>query len=331
VLVLRPEALMGPVFQMSFAATTALVAVFGWLREADIQLGANWLKPVLGVVISSAVAGAATAPFAAAHFNTVAHYGLAANLLSVPLMGVLVIPAAVLAACLAPFGFEAIGLYLMGLGLRWILGVAHYFSELDGAKGYVISPGAWVIPLLSLGMLWLIVWQGRSRIAGLVPALFAFWLWAGAERPGVLVAENGGLVGVITDTGRALSKPKGAGFVASVWLENDGDGTGQPNAAARWPGVGGRIQVIQAGKTEIVHVIGKRAAASFDACKVGQVVIVSVPIDLTGSCEVFDPARLRVTGSLAISGKKILTASEQSGQRLWNTPPEPRRRWAKYD
>ena len=95
VLVLRPEALMGPGFQMSFAATTALVAVFGWMRDGEIRLGPKWLQPVVAVVISSAVAGFATAPIAAAHFNAIAQYGLLANLASVPLMGVLVIPAAV--------------------------------------------------------------------------------------------------------------------------------------------------------------------------------------------------------------------------------------------
>ncbi len=89
---------------MSFAATTALVAVFGLIRDYRLPLGPNWLKPALTVLISSAVAGAATAPVGAAHFNTLSHYGLIANLLSVPLMGALVIPAAVLALCLAPLG-----------------------------------------------------------------------------------------------------------------------------------------------------------------------------------------------------------------------------------
>jgi competence protein ComEC len=321
VLALRPEALLGPGFQMSFAATTALVAVFGWLRDAEIRPAPNWLKPVLGVVISSTVAGAATAPYAAAFFNTLAHYGLVANLLSVPLMGVLVIPAAVLAACLAPFGLEAIGLWFMGLGLRWILAVATWVSGLDGARGFVVSPGPFVIPLLSLGALWLILWQGKARFAGLVPVVFAFWLWSGTERPAILVADTGGLVGVMTQQGRALSKPRGAGFVASVWLENDGDGSAQPDAAARWPGQEGRVRVIQTASREIVHITGKRAAAGFDDCKAGQVVIVSVPLELNGPCEVFDQKRLRATGSLAITDKDILSARDLSGRRIWNTRP----------
>jgi competence protein ComEC len=69
VLALRPEALLGPGFQMSFAATTALVAVFGLLRDRRWHVGPRWLATGAGGVVSSLVAGLATAPIAAAHFN----------------------------------------------------------------------------------------------------------------------------------------------------------------------------------------------------------------------------------------------------------------------
>lgn len=325
VLSLRPEALTGPGFQMSFAATTALVAVFGWLRDARIGLGPVWLRPVLAVAISSAVAGLATAPFGAAHFNTVSHYGLLANLLSVPLMGLVIIPAAVLALCLAPFGAEAAGLRLMGLGIDWILGVAHLVAGLDGARGHVIGPGPWVLPLIALGALWLILWQGRARFAGLAAVVAGLALWTMAERPPILVADTGGLVGVMTPAGRALSKPRGAGFVASVWLENDGDGSDQATAAARWPGDSGRLRRIRVGAVELVHVIGKRAAAGLKDCRADQIVIASVPLTLTGPCEVYDAPRLRRTGALAIGAKQAVTAHEQAGARLWSLSQDRRR------
>lgn len=120
ILVLRPEALMGPGFQMSFAATTALVAVFGALRDLDWRVGPKWMRPVWAVVMSSFVAGLATAPIAAAHFNQIAHYGLVANLLSVPLMGALVMPMAVLAGLLMPLGLEGLALAVMQPALEWI-------------------------------------------------------------------------------------------------------------------------------------------------------------------------------------------------------------------
>ena len=324
VLVLRPEALIGPGFLMSFAATTALVAVFGWLRDAQIKLGPNWLRPIATVVISSAVAGAATAPIAAAHFNTIAHYGLIANLLSVPLMGVLVIPAAVLALVLSVIGLEVLGLWTMGLGLRWILSVAETVAGFDGARGYVTGPGALVLPLMALGFLTVILWQGRLRWSGLAAVTLSFFMWHGAERPALLIADTGSLVGVMTPEGRALSKPKGAGFVAQNWLENDGDGADQTAAAARW---------VLAAKTpvEVVHLSGKRAAAGFAGCHKGQIVVASVTLDteLSEICPVFDPERLKSTGAVAIyfddGGVQMRTAREVAGTRLWTHWPEPGR------
>ncbi|MEM8655612.1 MAG: ComEC/Rec2 family competence protein [Pseudomonadota bacterium] len=325
VLTLRPEALMGPGFQMSFAATTALVAVFGWIRDMEWRLGPKWLQPVLGVVISSAVAGLATAPIGAAHFNTTAHYGLLANLASVPLMGVLVIPAAVLALVLAPLGLDVIGLWLMGLGLRWILWVADTVSGLDGAQGYVAGPGAAVLPLMTLGMLFVILWQGRPRFAGLAVVAFALMLWQIGARPQVLVADTGGLVGRMTDEGRALSRPKGAGFVARNWLENDGEGIAQDEAAARWQD--------KIGDLRIVHLSGKRAATAFTGCARGEIVVANT--DFEGAkdapCLVLTPKLLRRTGAVAVirdgDDLYVKTARDVTGDRMWSgwrgsSPPD---------
>ena len=86
------------------------------------------------------------------------------------------------------------------------------------------------------------------------------------ERTGHLSSDNGTLVGVLTPTGRALSKQRGAGFVARNWLENDGDGHDQYAAAERW----------EQG-ANVIHVSGKRAAANFQGCTKGQIVVSSVP------------------------------------------------------
>lgn len=174
------------------------------------------------------------------------------------------------------------------------------------------------MPVLALGMLWLILWQGRLRFVGVLPVIASLFMWSQADRPAVLVADTGALVGVMTETGRALSKPRGGGFVARNWLENDGDGADQPRAAARWPGEVGKLRVITAGDTEIVHVIGKTGAKMLTGCKPGQVLVASVPLELDGPCEVFDQRRLFRTGSLAIGEKGIVTARDLAGERLWN-------------
>ena len=317
VLVLRPEALMGPGFQMSFAATTALVAVFGWMRDGQIVLGPKWLQPVVAVVISSAVAGFATAPIGAAHFNAIAQYGLLANLTSVPLMGVLVIPAAVIAVVLAPLGLESIGLWAMSLGVDWILYVAHFIADLPQSRTYVVGPDGTVLPLLALGFLVLLLWRGPLRWGGALAMAAAFMLWSQTQRPDVLVSDTGTLVGVMTAEGRALSKKRGAGFVARNWLENDGDGKDQYIANTRWRAEG-----------DVIHLSGKRAVAAFGGCSKGQVVISSVPMPTADlPCVVHDPDTLKHTGALAYrlgqDGPELTsTARQVAGDRLWTHWPD---------
>ncbi|WP_170413618.1 ComEC/Rec2 family competence protein [Ruegeria atlantica] len=318
VLILRPESLLSPGFQMSFAATTALVAVFGALRDVGPMPGPKWLKPVVGLLMSSAIAGLATAPIGAAHFNTMSHYGLPANMLSVPVMGMIVVPSAVVAALLAPFGLEVVPLTVMGLGLEWILMVSQKVSGLDGALGYVVSPPFYVLPLIALGGLWLALWQGRAKWVGVAPIAAALMLWGQGTRPDVLVADNGGLVGVMTEQGRALSKEKGSGFVATVWLENDGDGVDQVHAAGRWPQGSGGIRRYDWQGKEVLHITGKRAAREFSDCNANQIVVSAVALQLTGNCDVFDPKRLLTTGSLSLSEGKITTTKAAMGDRLWS-------------
>lgn len=318
VLILRPESLLSPGFQMSFAATTALVAVFGALRDIGPLPGPGWLKPVLGLLLSSAIAGLATAPIGAAHFNTMSHYGLLANMLSVPVMGTIVVPSAVVAALLAPFGLEALPLVIMGFGLEWILAVSQWVSGLDGAQGYVVNPPFYVLPLFALGGLWIALWRGHAKWVGGFPVVAAFLLWGQGHRPDVLIADTGGLVGVMTEQGRALSKQKGSGFVATIWLENDGDGVDQQQAAARWPQGSGGVQRYDWRGKEVLHITGKRAASGFNECSGNQIIVSAVALQLDGGCKVFDPERLLETGSLSLSDGKITTSKEAIGNRLWS-------------
>jgi len=326
VLIRRPEALTGPGFQMSFAATTALVAVFGALRHWDGSAVPPYLRPVLTVLISSFVAGAATAPVAAAHFNQIAHYGLLANMLTVPLMGILVMPAAVVAALLYPLGLAWIGLAMMRWGVLWILGVAEWVAGLDGALSHVVTPMAAVLPLIGVGMLWLILWQGRLRFAGIGVALMGFVLWAQTERPAVLISSSGGLVGVMGPEGRSLSKPRGDGFSARSWLENDGDGGLEQAVAFERDGISGEkgARQFDLGGQAFLHLTGKGAQPRLAAaCIAGRWVVTTAEYDGDGACIMIDAISLKETGALAIyqdvDGLRVVASKARAGVRLWNS------------
>ena len=337
VLVFRPEALLSAGFQMSFAATVSLVAVFGLLRAPVSEHAGHGRRPprrrrppralmrLRDLVLCSLVAGMATAPIAAAQFHRLADYGLLANLLSVPLMGAVVMPAAVLSALLWPLGLEGFGLWLMQAGTRWILAVAQWVSGLDGAVRPIAMPPGWVMPLLALGALWLILWPGRTRILGPAAMAIAALGWAGASRPAVLVSGDGALVGVMTESGRVLSRPRGAGFMARNWLAADGDGASQAEAADRpgfTPVEGGMAMQLAEGR--LVHLFGRAGPAALAGhCLAGTIVVLAARHegDVPGECLLLDQGALRETGSLILQSTGAdpvrSAARDRAGERPW--------------
>ena len=115
VFLVAPEAIVHPSFQMSFAATLALVAAYErglpWFAAMpETSLGARvalWGgRELVGLILASMVAGLATMPFAAYHFHRLAPYGVIANLLAMPVVSAWVMPAGLLALMAVPFGVD---------------------------------------------------------------------------------------------------------------------------------------------------------------------------------------------------------------------------------
>ena len=92
-------------------------------------------------------------------------------------MGSVVIPAAVLAACLAPLGLEGPALWIMGTGIDWILCVAHSFAALDGAVRHIPQPDPVGAAAARARCAVVMLWQGRGG-------------WLGARRAGGAVAVD---------------------------------------------------------------------------------------------------------------------------------------------
>jgi competence protein ComEC len=325
-LLAKPESLLNPGFQMSFAATIALIVGFAALEGSIYrQRIPRWLMPVFTLVLSSVIGGFATAPYAAAHFNRFTDYGLLANLLTVPVMGAVIMPAGAVAALLAPIGLAGLPLWAMEQGARWILFVAHWIGGLEGSVTAIPAPGPWVLPLFTLGSLWLILWRGRVQWAGIAPVLIALALWVAAERPLLLVSGDGKLLGLDGPEGRALSAARGGGFAAENWLQNDGDLTEQKEAAARtgFSGSKGELWFDLAG-LRAVALSGKGAAAKLaKACAGADLVILAEDVETRpDGCTLIDRRMLWATGPLAIwhEGDGFRIDRAKQAARLWSAP-----------
>lgn len=324
-LLAEPESLTEPGFQLSFAATVALIAGFGALdRRVMRERLPRWVMPIFTLVLTSVLAGLATAPFAAATFNRFTDYGLVANLLTVPVMSLLMAAGAV-AALLAPLGLAAPALWVMEASARWILYIAHWVAGLDGAVTPIIAPGPLVVPLISLGGAWLVLWRGRVRFWGALPLVAAFGLWALADRPDLLISSDGLLAGVLGDQGRVLSAPRGAGFAAENWMQDDGDLATQEEAALRDGFTGPKeARRFAMGELRAVILRGKRAGAALvAACATADLVILpaaSEPVTpVPTGCMVIDRTVLDHSGAMAgwITDGTLILQPTRRINRIW--------------
>ena len=330
-LLARPESLLEPGFQMSFAATVALVSGFAAVdREVLLERWPRWAVPVFTLVASSVIAGFATAPFAAATFNRFTDYGLLANLLTVPVMGAVVMPAGAVAVLLAPFGLAGLALWVMEWGVRWILFVAHWIAGLEGSVTPIVEAHWLALPLITLGGLWLICWPGRARWAGIAGLVAGLAVWPMAGRPDLLIAGDGRLVGMMGAEGRVLSAASGGGFAAENWLESDGDLAGQKVAAARVGFSGPKVAraFVFAGLRGVVLTGRGAAEALAQACATHDLVVIALRVDegaATGPCLLIDQRRLSQTGALAfrLTGTGVEVTATRGRPRIWIGKPMP--------
>jgi competence protein ComEC len=194
VVLILPESVIEPGFQMSFAATMALVALFEMLKRAPHEPALPTPGPLIGALNASArgiggvllisfVAGLATDPFAIYHFQRFSLYSLPANLIAAPIMSFLVAPAAGAAAVLAPFGLADPALEVMASALDMIAAVGQTFGERPEAVRALPRPPDLAFALCVLALVWACLWRGALRWVAAPIFVASIALYAAAPRP----------------------------------------------------------------------------------------------------------------------------------------------------
>jgi competence protein ComEC len=229
VLLIAPDSITGPSFQMSFAAVAALIAGFEVLRgplrrlNGEGGIGRRAFIYVMGVSITTLIAGLATAPFALYHFNRFAVFGLVANLGAVPLTAFWIMPFATLAYLLMPMGLEEVALKPMAWGIEAVMAIATKISASPGASYYVPTMPVWGLGLVTLGGLWLIIWRRPWRRAGLAVIGAGLLSFLAAPAPDLLIASDGRNFAVRkADGSLVFSGTRGSRFQKKIWLRRSG-------------------------------------------------------------------------------------------------------------
>jgi competence protein ComEC len=345
VLVLWPEAVVGPSFQMSFAAVIAIVALHGaapiqrfllpraepwWARGA--RLFAMLL--LTGVVIEFALM-----PIGLFHFHRAGVYGALANVIAIPLTTFVSMPLIALALVFDAVGAGAPFWWLAGKSLDLLLGLAHWTAGRPGAVTLLPAFGAWPFGLSLAGLLWLALWRGRKRLLGLVPVAVGTLGLALASPPDVLVSGDGKHVGITGAVpGELLVLRDSRSDYARDNLTEQAGMDGALRKLDDWPGAactrefcavtlrrGGRDWRFLLGRgTDYVE---ERALAA--ACERADVVISDrwLPRSCRPRWFKADRALLGKTGGLAINleAGEVSTVSERQGEHGWWREPPPRK------
>jgi competence protein ComEC len=225
ILMLWPESLIGPSFQLSFAAVIALIAAYEdgqiWLLKGAGQrsvLSRIGLYTA-GIIITTLIASLATTPFSIYIFHRFSLHAVSANLIAIPLTTLWIMPLAILSVFLMPFNCEGFALKLLGQGIHFLIVIAGQVSKWPGAVILVPEMRFWAMPLVVGGGLWLCLWKQRWRWWGLGPLTAGLMLVTFPNPPDIYVSGDGKLVGVRgQDKVLWLTSLHSRSFIRDTWL-----------------------------------------------------------------------------------------------------------------
>ena len=331
VLLIAPEALVHPSFQMSFAATLGLVALvqfgmpalFASPDHTATARAALWGgREVAMLALASLIAGMATMPYAAFHFHRVTPWGVIANLAAMPVVSALVMPAGLLGMAAMPFGFDGLFWRIMGFGIDWMISVALWVAALPGAVGRIAAFGTGPLITASAGIILLGLFRTPLRWGG-AAAIGVATVWAlAAPRPDILISADGHNVAVRGSDGRLhLMRSAKDVFLLKGWLAAAAD--------ARLPGdasLGDDVSCDDEGcVTQLTGgglvALALRPEALADDCRRAVMIVTSRQAPSGCSALVIDQEKLQKQGAMALRrtrGGIVIDAVRPNGlDRPW--------------
>ena len=229
ILVVRPESLAGASFQLSFAAVTAIIALHStaWARRTFMRRDdgpfVRFGRAILALLATGLVVEIALIPFALYHFHKAGLYGIAANLVAIPLTTFLIMPLEAGALLLDLLGLGAPLWFLAGLSIDLLLWIAHTVGSARGAVATIAAMPGSAFGLMIAGGLWLCLWTRPVRLFGVVPFAIGALGAAAAPVPDLLVTGDGKHLAVVDRNGAPrIMRNRTGDFMREVFAETAG-------------------------------------------------------------------------------------------------------------
>lgn len=338
VLVWRPESLVGPSFQLSFAAVTAIVvlhespAMQRFMARRDEGLVRRWARGIAGLLVTGLVVEVALAPIALFHFHKAGLYGALANVIAIPLTTFVVMPFEALALLFDSLGLGAPFWWVAEQALRVLIALAHHVADAPGAVATLPRFPAWAFALAIAGGLWFLVWQRSWRWWGLAPLVAGMAVLVLQPRPDLLITADGrNIAAAVPGGGYALLRDRAGDFVRDTM--NEAGGSDAPLGAlamldhvecnvdfCRWVQEG-HIVLASRGRDRI------EGSVMAPACAAADVVISDrwLPRECVGRWLTIDRDSLAESGGLAIylgEKPKAVAALTAGDGHPWRNAPQ---------
>jgi competence protein ComEC len=225
ILLMFPECLMSPSFQLSFAAVIALVAGYEALREPMRRWQSKNTSTVrrfglylLGISISTILATLATTPYIVYTFHRFTLHAIPANLLSIPLTSFMIMPGLVLMLVLMPFGLD--GFLHKNYAIQLMTLTAQNISSWPGSVMLIPSISATSLGLLTFGALMLTFLKTKFRLWGLLLITIGIGLAVIATPPDLYISGDGKAIGLRTTDGLLWTpRLRGGKFARESWMK----------------------------------------------------------------------------------------------------------------
>ena len=336
ILAIRPEALLGASFQLSFAAVIAIVALYEsrlgrWLTTPSEN--ERWPRRLArhgtALLATGIVAELALSSIGLFHFNRAGLYGVFANLVAIPWSSFVVMPLLVLGLLAEAIGLGALVWPAVGAAMTLLIALAEATAALPGAIVRLPAVPATAYTLIIAGGLWLALWRTRLRWWGAAVVATGLLLAVTSPPPDLLISGDGRHAALRLADGRlALLRPRTGNFLREVW--GDALATAGDASFAQVPGMACSAdtcvaEVRRDGRTwRLLATLSRDYVDRGDfepACAAADIVISSrrMPKWCSPRWRVFDRAHLKETGAVAIwlGNGRVASANEPIGDHPW--------------
>lgn len=215
ILLVTPEVLMFPGFQMSFGAVIAIVAFYEKYEKLEQH-------PIMAIVMTTMLASLPVALFSVSNFNQLTLNSMFANVLAIPLMSFFIMPIAMISLLFMLLDWVTFPMHALGFGVKLLIKIVKFAATLPGSYIVMPTPEPYVMAILIYSGLWLALVHHKVRhlgFAGIAVGLMCYYF---QPLPDLFISPGGKAIGFRTPDAVCFNSRRPFRSMATTWAKSVG-------------------------------------------------------------------------------------------------------------